>query len=339
MPFEPSTGPAEGEGVAGDAEAEGISTAGDEADGEAPPTTIGTVADGLEEADETPAAELEDAEVPAAELEEGAGPPTMTEELEALADEAEAAADEATGLETEALDELATDEALLALAEVTTGLVDVGTGVTGLAVVVVAALVLVTGAAEVHGLLQPFEYLEVALGPLTVVLAPNLLTSEDTCLQFIEGGGFKPYVSRYQFWTYSLLKPPPHCHSLSFQADQSKSVHWAQEAETLLVALVVGTDLTLETEEGAATAELALTLDEAAADDLTADDEVTADCLAIEETTEEAVDVLAGATLVDVVVGWLQPQPMPKTQKNRLSSDFSASMATGAAEERPARPR
>lgn len=104
-----------------------------------------------------------------------------------------------------------------------------------------------------------------------------------------------------------------------------------------MLAVDVATDLALEVDEGAATAELAFALDEAIAEDLTADDEVTADCFAIEETTEEAAEVLAGAALV--VVGVLQPQPQPQMQMNRLSSDFSASMATGAAEVKPARPR
>lgn len=104
-----------------------------------------------------------------------------------------------------------------------------------------------------------------------------------------------------------------------------------------MVAEEVATDLALEVEDGAAAAELTLALDEARAEDLTAEDEVTADCFATEETTEEAAEVLAGAAMV--VVGELQPQPKPKTQKNRLSSDFSASTATGAAEVNPARPR
>lgn len=79
-------------------------------------------------------------------------------------------------MDAEALAELATagDDALLteAAAEVTAGLLTTGGGVTGLTVVVAAA-VLVTGAAEVQGLLHPLEYREVVLGPLTVVLAPN----------------------------------------------------------------------------------------------------------------------------------------------------------------------
>lgn len=224
-PFEPSAEPLE-EGVAGDGEAAGTSVETDEADGEGegelpPPTTTGTDALGLDEAEELAALEL-----PAPELAEGAGPPaaaddaedeanppaatdeaaaedeTAADEAAALeADDKEAAADDAAALEAEALDELATEDDLLAAAEVTAALVDVGTGVTGLPVVVVAALVLVTGAAEVQGLLHPLEYLEVVLGPLPTVLAPNLLTSEETCRQFIPGGGWRPYSAMYQSLT------------------------------------------------------------------------------------------------------------------------------------------
>lgn len=197
-PFEPSTGAAE-DGEAGDGEGEPTWAAAEETDEPlgASPATTGIEAIGDAAADEAGATELTTAGLPAAELveeaeaagllaaelageaepptaTEGAGPPTAADELEALAEAADDA-DDARGFETAALDELATvtDEALLALAEVVAGLTEVGIGVTGLTVVVVAALVLVTGAAEVQGLLQPLVYLEVVLGPLPTVLAPN----------------------------------------------------------------------------------------------------------------------------------------------------------------------
>lgn len=174
----------------------------------------------------------------------------------------------------------------------------------------------------------------------------TLLTKEETCLQFIPGGGAKPYSAMYQFWTYSLLKPPPQVHSLSFQADQLKSVHWAQEAEALLEAdEVAGGFVALDVEDGAATTELALALLEGtmAADEedllAAADEEVTADCFATDEITEETAVVLAAAALLVVEVGVAQPHPKPNRQNVRLSSDFSASTVTGAAEVSPARPR
>lgn len=127
---------------------------------------------------------------------------------------------------------------------------------------------------------------------------------------------------------------------MSFQAVQSKSVHWAQPAEAVLLAEEVETALALDVDEATGTTELALALDETTttADDLAAaDDEVMAEDLAAEEiTTEEAAEVLAGAAAV-VVEGH---HPKPKKQKVLLSRWFSASAAwIGAADDIPARPR
>lgn len=92
---------------------------------------------------------------------------------------------------------------------------------------------------------------------------------------------------------------------------------------------------------GATELTLAGAADETAAELLTALDVVTAELLAAEDfAAEEAAVLLAAAELVVVGLFELQPQPMPKKQKVRLSRATSASEAgRGAADERPARPR